>query len=348
MKRLLYIMAFVVCSFCFASPVQAQTPCNDTLVRVFDSVCEGAEYDFNGRILTRSGFYYDTLPRVGTDCDSVIILHLAVLEYPYASPGSRVKCGDPAGHEIVVYDDGSSMFYRWSSSPFDSSLIGQEHLSHIFVSPTEPTAYEVYIDYREAPQCPSTGRIELFPVEPVVAQMYVSPDCLTYDNLELVVKDYSDVVHGYHYGGWGGRRWYLNGVQQETHGDNVIFPIKPWMEGDSVEVMMVAYSPSCSDTAVKVVPFRRVALYFPNAFTPGQPPNETFQPIVQGLLQYELWIYDRRGVLVFHTTDPNHAWDGTHNGRPCPSATYIYKCRYRDLETPAGFQSHSSTLTLLR
>lgn len=348
MKRILHMAVFVVCSFCFVLPLKAQRPCNDTVVRIFDSVCEGMQYDFNGRILTRGGFYYDTMPRVGTDCDSVIILRLAVLEYPFSQPGARVHCEDPAGHNVVVFDDGSGMYYRWTSTPFDSSLIGQEHLSNIYVTPTEPTTYEVYMDYRETPQCPSTGSIQLNPVRPVVAHMYVSPDFLSYDQMDLEVEDFSTGNRGMQYGFWCGRKWYLNGVLQSTADAHTLLSVKPWMEGDSVVVRMVAFSYSCVDSAKKVVPFRRVALYFPNVFTPGIEPNGTFQPIVQGLLQYELWIYDRRGVLVFHTTDPNHPWDGTYHGRPCPAATYIYKCRYRDLETPAGFQNLSGTVTLLR
>ncbi len=353
MRPLRHSWILVVCSFCLGFSLRAQTPCNDTLVRVFDSVCEGMEYDFNGRILTRGGFYYDTLPRASGDCDSVVILRLAVLEYPFAEPGSRVWCGDSARHEVAVFDDGSGMYYRWTSTPVDSSLVGQEHRSRIFVSPQEPTAYEVYIDYREVPQCPSTGRIELFPVEPVVAQMYVSPDYLSYDRMELVVEDYSNVVQGYHYGGWGGRKWYLNGVAQDNQGARVTFPVPAWMEGDSVEVKMVAYSPTCRDSAVVAVPFRRVALFFPNVFLPGSGDGgdaEFFRPVLQGVLpnDYDLWIYDRRGALVFHTSHPDEGWDGTCQGRPCPSATYVYKCRYRELENPAGFQTLAGTVTLVR
>ena len=347
MKRILCVAVFVVCSFCSGIPLWAQSPCSDTLVRVNDSVCEGMQYDFNGRILTSSGYYYDTLPRVGTECDSVVILQLSVLEYPFATPGSRIQCVPPVGYKLMVYDDGNGMFFHWTSTPMDSSLIGQEHLSNIFVMPKVPTVYEVDVDYRVPPQCPSSGRIELKPVKTVVAQMYVSPDHLSYDHLELEVEDYSISYRGMDNDFWCGRNWYLNDVKQQSADVHTVFPIKPWMEGDSVVVKMVAFTADCADSAIKVVPFRRVALYMPNAFTPGVEPNATFQPIVQGILQYELWIYDRRGTLVYHTTDQS-PWDGTHNGRPCPAATYVYKCRYKDIDTPAGFQTLSGTLTLIR
>ena len=227
MKRILCVAVFVVCSFCSGIPLWAQSPCSDTLVRVNDSVCEGMQYDFNGRILTSSGYYYDTLPRVGTECDSVVILQLSVLEYPFATPGSRIQCVPPAGYKLMVYDDGNGMFFHWTSTPMDSSLIGQEHLSNIFVTPKVPTVYEVDVDYRATPQCPSSGRIELKPVKTVVAQMYVSPDHLSYDHLELEVEDYSISYRGMDNDFWCGRNWYLNDVKQQSADVHTVFPIKP-------------------------------------------------------------------------------------------------------------------------
>ena len=28
--------------------------------------------------------------------------------------------------------------------------------------------------------------------------------------------------------------------------------------------------------------------------------------------------------MVFHTTDPSEAWDGTHDGKPMPQGAYAY------------------------
>ena len=51
---------------------------------------------------------------------------------------------------------------------------------------------------------------------------------------------------------------------------------------------------------------------------------------------------------MFHTTDIEEGWDGTHNGTPLPQAAYVYKCRYRDQLTPTGYQNVTGTVTLLR
>ncbi len=50
------------------------------------SICSGASYNFNGRILNSSGIYNDTLPAGGT-CDSIVTLHLTV----YPAAGSSVN-----------------------------------------------------------------------------------------------------------------------------------------------------------------------------------------------------------------------------------------------------------------
>ena len=69
----------VFCMLCGLSG-RGQNPCHDTLVHVYDTTCDGETYDFNGRILTYSGLFFDTLPRVLNECDSIIIMHLTILD----------------------------------------------------------------------------------------------------------------------------------------------------------------------------------------------------------------------------------------------------------------------------
>ena len=51
--------------------------------------------------------------------------------------------------------------------------------------------------------------------------------------------------------------------------------------------------------------------YVPNAFSPnGDEKNEGFYGTGIGIVEKEMWIFDRWGLLIFHTTDLNGAWDG--------------------------------------
>jgi gliding motility-associated-like protein len=45
---------------------------------------------------------------------------------------------------------------------------------------------------------------------------------------------------------------------------------------------------------------------------------------------YELWVYDRWGKLMFHTTDITQLWDGkTEGGKDAPDGTYYWIAKYK-------------------
>ncbi|MBO4600280.1 MAG: gliding motility-associated C-terminal domain-containing protein [Bacteroidales bacterium] len=327
------------------APSFGQQPCHDTLVYVYDSICEGDTYDFNGRIVNYTGVFFDTLPRVGTDCDSVIVLRLTALIYPDVVLYPRQKCHGNVGYDII--GTGLGNYYVWSASPPDTSLERQQYQPSIHVNPQQPTTYTLYVDYRPTPQCPGSGSVEVNPISPVVGAMHSWPDELTLDHMEFTVEDFSTGTREYHWGGWGGRHWYINGVRQNDHHECATFCAEPWWP-DTVVVMMEGFTPTCLDTVIRKIPFKKVALYFPNAFTPGAESNNRFAPQLMGVLEFEMWIFDRYGTIIFHTPSADIPWDGTFEGTPCPTGTYVYRCRYRDIYTPEGYQSLNGTVTLIR
>ncbi len=331
-----------------SSSVYAQSrPCRDTVVRIFDSICEGETYDFNGRTLQYSGLYFDTIPRVDTNCDSIIILKLSLLPIPETGIYNRKQCRGNVGHDLVGGVP-QVTYYLWTASPADSTLNGQEHFSWVHVNPSQPTTYTLYLDYRpNPPQCPYTTSIKIYPIETVKASLYATPDEITYDDMHIIVEDFSYFPLDPRTGGWAGRNWYINDELQVPNDRRVEFYGNPsW--GDTVKIMMETYTSDCLDTAIKNIPFRRVALFFPNTFTPDNSTNNIFKPSTTGVFDYQLWIYNKFGTLLFHTNDPEQGWDGSSNGRPCPQSTYTYVCRYKDAITPAGYQTAKGTITLLR
>lgn len=66
--------------------------------------------------------------------------------------------------------------------------------------------------------------------------------------------------------------------------------------------------------------------YIPTAFTPnGDGTNDVFRAI--GLyknIRFNMYIYDRWGQLLFRSESMDQGWDGTVNGKPCPSGTYVW------------------------
>ena len=230
-------------------PLKGQDPCNDTVVFISDTICDGFTYDFNGRILDHSGAYFDTLKRIGTDCDSFIRLRLYVLDTPEVIIYPIKRCSGNLGYDLYGSDRGK--YFLWSSEPHDPALDTQQNLVYIHVNPSEPTTYSLYVDYQESPpQCPNTGSRTINPLVPVVGSMHLEPDEITLDHLDFTVEDYSTNTREYHWGGWGGRNWYINGEKQNVNNECVTFNGHPsWP--DTVEVMMEAFTPTCVDTVVK-------------------------------------------------------------------------------------------------
>lgn len=343
MRRIFFCCLLLVLLLC-GGKVDAQRPCRDTLVHVYDTICTDQTYDFNGLTLTYQGVFWDTVPRVLGPCDSVIVLHLAVLEYPYSVPSVVRSCRGTVGYHLYA---SFGTYYRWSSEPHDPMLDDVGCAEHVFVSPSVPTTYSLYTDWRSTPQCPAEASVRLNPITPVRAAMKVWPKDLVYDNMQITVEDCSLGNQEAPYGGWAGRNWYLNGQQQAGQGVYEQFQVQPWF-GDSVVVMMEAYNSDCLDTVVKVIPFLKGALHFPDIFFPSQQTNNLFFPIHHGVSNYQLRIYDRAGVLVFQSTDVQQPWDGTHLGRPCKSGAYVYHCIYTTTEVPNGYQNQVGTITLVR
>jgi gliding motility-associated-like protein len=72
----------------------------------------------------------------------------------------------------------------------------------------------------------------------------------------------------------------------------------------------------------------------PNIFTPGgDGTNDFFRPFPYKFIEsIDLTIYNRWGVEVFRTNDPEIMWNGTFtNGEPLPSGVYYYVCSVNEI-----------------
>ena len=69
-------------------------------------------------------------------------------------------------------------------------------------------------------------------------------------------------------------------------------------------------------------------VYVPNAFTPnGDYVNNEFMPIISGIdvLEYEFFIFNRWGELIYESYYPGYGWDGTYMGKIAQQDAYIWK-----------------------
>ncbi|MCU0433034.1 MAG: PKD domain-containing protein [Bacteroidia bacterium] len=101
--------------------------------------------------------------------------------------------------------------------------------------------------------------------------------------------------------------------------------------------LTVTSADGCTDIATDSVCIDLEAtLFVPNAFTPnGDGDNEVFLPLGIGLdpAQYQLWIYDRWGNMIFFTDNPQTGWDGrANNGAEIAQQdVYVWKLKCADV-----------------
>ncbi len=304
-----------------------------------DSICEGDTLYFAGNPLTAPGTYIDTvLSGSFISGDTIVELELSVLQRPDISIKREYVCDAPAHYVLTGRTD--APYLNWLGYGVTE---GHEHDSIIAIlNPPDTALVTLYVDYAERPICPTTLDMGLSPIAVVQALIDVRPTAMTLEERHVTATNVSS-------GPVQSHRWYV------FYNDDLPFTdtarrlsLQVPMFVDSLLLVLEVSSDMCRDNDSVLVDVLRSDILFPNVFTPSLSTNNRFHAYTTAVTEFELWIYDRRGDLMFHTTDIDEAWDGTSGGTVCPQGSYVYKCRYRDEVTPSGYQTVTGTVTLLR
>jgi len=114
----------------------------------------------------------------------------------------------------------------------------------------------------------------------------------------------------------------------------------------------------CENTAYQTIIISPTfTIYIPNAFTPNNDlDNDYFMPILEGVQDFEMSIYDRLGQRIFNTTEYsneycirgcNATWDGTvNNGEYGTIGVYIYQLIITDIN--GKVRNFEGPVTLIR
>ncbi len=300
-----------------------------------DTFCNGSQYQFRDHIFTNSVSFADTIPTV-KGCDSVMALDLTRLEIPQLSISYDYDC-DSLHYHLNVHSD--VPYLLWTSTPYDNLIDGHEHDSLFTAYPKTNTTYTLYADYAADPHCPVTTTLSLSPAQKPIAKMRVNPSALVLPENELDAYDNSAE--------YAERAWYVNGIIQAETSRHLHLVVPT--DRDTVELALVLSDHHCDDTALALIPLLYSTLAAPNAFTPDRDNNNLFLIQGIGIIQAEVRIYNRHGMLVFHTTDINQPWDGRNiAGEPCPTGNYVWHLRYTSVTRPGAFREESGTVLLIR
>jgi len=88
--------------------------------------------------------------------------------------------------------------------------------------------------------------------------------------------------------------------------------------------------------------------FMPTAFTPNNDgKNDILKPILLGnVKQFQFWIYNRWGQVVFHSVDLSKGWDGNYKQLNQNGNVFVWVCTYKFESEP--LQSKKGTFVLIR
>ncbi len=304
--------------------------------RVFltDSFCIGTTYSFMGQQLTEGGYYVDTLETMD-HCDSIISLTLTCLKHPEVSiiiePNCEYRAYMLRGQSNVDYLSWSTSNGNWNDE------WGTSTDPSLWIIPRVPTNIILTADYLPDRICPASDSVLVTPLVVPEARITLNPESVNKERNHFIALDQS--VNSV------SRMWWID---ENYYGGDVEILCYPDLNADSVVVTLVAMSEYCYDTVVRVVPIYRHSLYAPNIFTPQESNNQRFVIFSEGIVDYELYIYDRTGLLLFQSDDPNEEWDGKYKGKVCQQGSYVWMLRYTTTENPRQYQTEKGSVLLLR
>lgn len=293
--------------------VEAKT--KETIIK--DQICQGATYQKNGFTLTAnvSGERKDTLRlsnQIG--CDSLIILHLNILPMKRDTLFEQI-CQNESyfenGFSVAAYQNTGMHYYEkrtvneqgcdvlmtlalrvdsiYQLSMVDSICQYEKYSKNGFDFVAENTGYNnYYVNLKSKTGCDSTLALNL----------------KVFDTHETTFSDTIVVGEGYQSKDFSLPAQNTIGWQRfEKHLSNE--------HGCDSLIVLNLYVQSDEET-----------LNIPTAFSPlnQNGDNDVFMP------GYELYVYDRYGLLVCHSYD---GWDGKYRGSFADPGVYIYTMIYK-------------------
>ena len=264
------------------------------------TLCSGSDYTYpDGTIstnITASESHPSTLIS-GAGCDSIVVVNVNIVngftnsEYVVICAGEDVQFPDGTILENVTHDMNYTYVFT-SSTGCDSTIV-----TNVIIEPSPIASFIA----NETVLNTSDTEVE-FTNTSINATSYLWDfgDGLPNESIENPVHVFPEAYAGY-------------------------------------SVTLYAFNNAgCVDSAYLTIQVEELLIYYiPNAFTPdGDEFNQTFKPIFTSgydPFDYNLYIYNRWGELVFESHDTNIGWDGTFNGQMIQDGVYVWKVDFKTI-----------------
>ena len=141
---------------------------------------------------------------------------------------------------------------------------------------------------------------------------------IPHQNLGVEFYNYTDELVDLSY------RWSFGDGSYSDHSN----PIHIFQQAGDYDVSLKVITPlgKCEKDFQDYVTINQNYSFFaPNAFSPNNDGlNDDFRTFTTGVKQFELFLFDSYGKMVFNSTNIQDSWDGTYDGKPAPQGIYVY------------------------
>ena len=307
---------------------------------VYDTICHGTTRKFGNQLLGETGHYIYTLSRDNV-CDSIHELYLHVIPSLPISLKWSAQC-QQLQYTLVAYNPNGYTLRTpptWEAFPADPEVTAQNGHDTIYVHPTLSTIYTATITYEDSMACPTSVSLTLEPPHEVKAKIGLSTSCLTPDLLDFrataMGEDFSM------------QDWTIDG---EYYSDqkSILYHFEQMDEFDSVTISLRVSNGYCADSQTVVIPYLIAEINAPNIFSTSDDRFKYFKVRGKGIIEYEIYIYNRQGLQVFHSNQLGDYWDGTHKGTKVPQGAYVYYITYRTVIAPNEVKHLTGTVVLVK
>lgn len=187
-----------------------------------------------------------------------------------------------------------------------------------------------------------TNIIEVKPLP--VADFTFSSNPATFFETSIQLQDRStvDVID------W---EWFSPGsTPSVSNSQNPVFTFPEGEVGTYPVTLRVTTEHGCTDTVTYIMNVvSDILFYAPNTFTPDDDEyNQAWGIFIEGIdvYQFDLYIFNRWGEMIWESHDKDAKWDGTYGGLPVPQGTYVWRASAKDRYNDGKyeFQGHINVI----
>lgn len=260
-------------------------------------------------------------------CSDSVVKQKLIYVHPQmysSSSTSPIQCYGNQGFINLKMNGTGPFSYLWNTIPPQTNAIINAPVNNTYKATITNTS--TGCKYDTSLQIPGYNAIR--------AYFTFSPNdrCLYSNNAELQIINLSD-------GGITGT-W--------DFGDGTIIPYDPatnpshlydGLKENYKVKLTISNSGNCIDSFyVNICVIDTVTIILPTAFTPNDDEmNDIFRIESTSISKSTMAIFNRWGEKVFYSEDSKIGWNGTYQGKPCPTDYYVYYISYKGKKTATRY-----------